>query len=107
MTRHAAFAFARTLDVLAAAAVLLATAPILAFVSLALWFESPTPVLVGRGRLRFRTVRVDETGRAVGRTEFGAWLWVTRLDELPQFISLLKGDLSLFGAGAPALSLEA
>ncbi|MEQ9641958.1 MAG: sugar transferase [Alphaproteobacteria bacterium] len=107
MPRHAAFAFARALDLLIAGAILVATAPVLALTALALWFEGPGPILVGGGRLRFRTMWMDENGRAVGRGELGQWLWVTRVEELPQFISLLKGDVSLFGAGAPALSLEA
>lgn len=102
MPRHAANAFARALDLMTAATVLLATAPVMAVIAVTLWFDGGGPVLIGADRLRFRTERTDAE-----RDAFGRFLWLTRLDELPQFVSLLKGDVSLFGADAPALSLGA
>jgi lipopolysaccharide/colanic/teichoic acid biosynthesis glycosyltransferase len=107
MPKQSAAALARTLDLLAALGVLTATAPLFAGITLALWMESPGPILVGVGRLRFRTVRMSRDGRVNGRSELGRQLYLARLDELPQFISLLKGDVTLFGNTAPALSLGA
>lgn len=107
MPKQSAAALARSLDLLVALAVLTATAPVWLGIALALWLEGPGPLLVGGGRLRFRTVRLDATGRVIGRGELGHYLYIARLDELPQFLSLLKGDLTLFGADAPALSLGA
>ena len=105
--QSSAAALTRTLDVLVAVSVLAAAAPLIGLIALALWMEGPGPVLVGVDRLRFRTVRMSRDGRVNGRSDLGRWLYMARLDDLPQFISLLKGDVSLFSAGAPALSLGA
>ena len=105
----------RVFDVLGAAAALLLLAPLLAAVALWIRVDSPGPVLfrqarVGRGgRLfrihKFRTMVVDAPARGpavtVGDdpriTASGRWLRHYRIDELPQFIDVLKGDMSLVG----------
>lgn len=105
----------RLLDVLLAAAGLLLTAPLLLFLALAVRCDSPGPVLfrqerVGRGGrpfriLKFRTMVADAPARGpaltAGRdpriTRTGAWLRRYKLDELPQLLNVLAGDMSFVG----------
>ena len=105
----------RTFDLVVALPALLLLAPLL--LALAAWIrlDSPGPVFfrqerVGRfGRRfrihKFRTMVVDAPQRGpaltVGAdpriTRAGAWLRRTRLDELPQLLDVLAGDMSLVG----------
>lgn len=105
----------RLFDLLGSAAALLLLAPLM--LALALWIrlDSPGPVFyrqlrVGRhGRAfrihKFRTMRVDAdrqgplltVGEDARITRAGRALRHWRLDELPQFIDVLSGDMSLVG----------
>lgn len=105
----------RLFDLLGSAAALLLLAPLM--LALALWIrlDSPGPVFyrqlrVGRhGRAfrihKFRTMRVDAdrqgplltVGEDARITRAGRVLRHWRLDELPQFIDVLSGDMSLVG----------
>jgi len=88
--------------------------PLMVAVALAVRIDSPGPALfvqerVGFGGrrfrlLKFRSMRVDGTERSVwvdGNadriTRVGAWLRKFRLDELPQFINVLRGDMNIVG----------
>jgi exopolysaccharide biosynthesis polyprenyl glycosylphosphotransferase len=104
----------RVLSVLVAVTALTAGAPLIALIALLIKLETPGPVFfvqerVGlRGRafrlIKFRTMRVapppletivrDNLSRV---TRVGAVLRRYRLDEIPQFINILRGDMSLVG----------
>ena len=96
--------------------VLILIAPLMAIIAAGVKLSSPGPVFYRQERLswnnrpfqmlKFRTMPVDsEDGsgpvwarRGDGRaTTFGAFLRRTSLDELPQFINVLKGDMSIVG----------
>jgi lipopolysaccharide/colanic/teichoic acid biosynthesis glycosyltransferase len=103
----------RALDVLLAALGLVLLAPLFAFIALRIKRDAPGPVFfrqerVGRGgRLfrihKFRTMRVTDGGPQITAagdariTASGRWLRRSKLDELPQLIDVLKGDMSLVG----------
>lgn len=105
----------RLFDVIVAAGALLLLAPLLLGVALAVRLDSPGPVFfrqerVGRGGVlfrihKFRTMRVDApalgpqvtVGLDPRITRVGHWLRSRRIDELPQFIDVLLGRMSLVG----------
>jgi lipopolysaccharide/colanic/teichoic acid biosynthesis glycosyltransferase len=106
----------RFIDIAGAGALLIALAPVMASVAVAIKATSPGPVFYSQARLtqggrtftlwKFRSMRVDaedNTGatlamRADSRvTPIGGFLRRTRLDELPQLINVLIGDMSLIG----------
>ncbi|WP_052007136.1 undecaprenyl-phosphate glucose phosphotransferase [Burkholderia paludis] len=103
-------------DRLFAAAALLGTAPLLLAIAAAVRLSSPGPVLFRQRRkgadgktftiYKFRTMRVHAaTAGSVQQatrddprvTRVGAFLRRTSLDELPQFINVLRGDMSVVG----------
>jgi lipopolysaccharide/colanic/teichoic acid biosynthesis glycosyltransferase len=99
-------------DLLIAGVVLVFTMPLMAAVALALRLEASGPIICREERsglggrrvltLKFRT-RVDQRTRARGPgysrlTGIGWFLWYTRIDELPQMINVLRGELSVLGA---------
>lgn len=109
-------ALKRTFDILISAIVLLLISPLLGLIALAIRRDSPGPALyrgerVGQGGkifkiLKFRTMYENPasyTGPRVTAhddpriTPFGRWLRDTKLNELPQFWNVLKGEMSLVG----------
>ncbi|HLU37701.1 MAG TPA: sugar transferase [Thermomicrobiales bacterium] len=114
----------RTIDILVASVALLLIAPLLLVVAMAIRIDSPGPALyrqkrVGRGGkvftiLKFRTMRYEPAGRLQMMkaedgtmthkirndpriTRVGAWLRRTSIDELPQLLNILIGQMSLIG----------
>ncbi|GIX18211.1 MAG: sugar transferase [Rhodothalassiaceae bacterium] len=105
----------RGFDVAVAAGLLVLTLPLQAVIALAVALTSPGPVLyaqerVGRGGrifrlLKFRTMVADaerEGARWAAEndprvTPVGRILRKTRLDELPQLVNVLKGEMSVVG----------
>lgn len=106
MPRQSDFAFARAIDVMVALAMLSTTAPLLLTVALAIRLDGAGPLFASATPLRFRTHRIGRNGAVLERGWLGQVLWMTRIDELPQFVSLLRGDVSLFGEHALELGLN-
>jgi exopolysaccharide biosynthesis polyprenyl glycosylphosphotransferase len=116
------FTVKHVLDRVFALLALIALAPVLLVIALAVRVSSPGPVIfrqrrVGRdGRtfelLKFRTMVKRGVGEDFGlldgvapggierddrRTRLGRWLRSTSLDECPQFFNVLRGEMSLVG----------
>ena len=105
----------RLFDVTGALVGIVIAGPIMLLTALAIWLESRGPVLycqerVGEnGRLftlcKFRSMRIDaEQGTPIWArdhddraTHVGRFIRLTRLDELPQFWNVLRGEMSFVG----------
>ena len=103
----------RLLDVAAALAGLIVGSPLLLLCAIAIKASSPGPVIfaqerVGRGERRFtcyklRTMYVATPHKAshevsaAAVTPVGAFLRKVKLDELPQLVNVLRGEMSLVG----------
>jgi lipopolysaccharide/colanic/teichoic acid biosynthesis glycosyltransferase len=105
----------RSFDILVAATSLLILSPLLLIVALLVRTTSPGPVFfrqerIGRGFRPFRIYKfrsmVQDAPRQGSQVTFGAdpritrvgrFLRATKIDELPQLINVLVGDMSLVG----------
>lgn len=108
-------ALKRILDIVGASAIAILCSPIWLAALILIKLDSPGPVLFLHERVgkkgkkfklfKFRSMRVDVDPYAVTPknqedpriTKFGKFLRRTSVDELPQIINVLKGDMSLVG----------
>lgn len=112
--------FKRLFDIIISMIGLISTSPILLITSIAIKLESPGPIIFKQERLglngkvfkiyKFRSMCVDaEKGGVYEKkgdprvTKVGKFIRKTSIDELPQFVNILKGEMSLIGP-RPALT---
>ena len=106
----------RVFDIVSSFVLLVIASPVMLVTALAIRLESPGPIIyrqerVGLGGrsfmcLKFRSMRTDAEHDGVARwatkndsrvTRVGGFIRKMRIDELPQLISVLRGEMSLVG----------
>jgi sugar transferase (PEP-CTERM system associated) len=106
----------RAFDMCVSGATLIVTLPVMLLAALAIGYESGRPILYRQTRvgesgkafeiLKFRSMRIDAEKDGVARwaqknddriTRVGKLIRLTRIDELPQLLNVLRGDMSFVG----------
>lgn len=116
--RHTEYALKRPLEVVLSLVGLLCSLPLWPVIALLIWLDDRGPlfvhqVRVGRGGrpfglIKFRTMRIASSGDIPkqatandGRiTRIGLFLRATALDEVPQLLNILRGEMSFVGPRA-------
>lgn len=116
----------RSLDLVVAVVALVVLMPLLLGVAIAIRFEGPGPIFfhqlrVGQGNrqfriFKFRSMRLESSDIAGNRstsreddriTRVGRLIRRTSIDELPQLINVIRGDMSMVGPRPHALGSTA
>jgi len=112
----------RVSDIVLASAILALISPFMLAIAIGVKVSSPGPVLFKQRRYgldgreivvyKFRTMRVLEDGNVIRQatrddprvTRFGVFLRACSLDELPQFVNVLQGRMSVVGPRPHAIA---
>ncbi len=112
----------RLVDIVVASFALLLLSPLMVLIAIGVKLSSPGPILFTQRRYglngqeitvyKFRTMKVMEDGEVIRQaqrndprvTKLGAFLRRTSLDELPQFINVLQGRMSIVGPRPHAIA---
>jgi undecaprenyl-phosphate galactose phosphotransferase/putative colanic acid biosynthesis UDP-glucose lipid carrier transferase len=112
----------RVVDIFVATLALMFFLPVMALTAIAIKLDGPGPVIFRQHRkgfngrqfimLKFRTMTVQENGPVVSQathddprvTAIGRLLRSASIDELPQLLNVLKGEMSLIGPRPHALA---
>lgn len=109
-------ALKRGLDIGASLSMLIFFLPVIACTAVAIWLESPGPVILRQTRvgakgkpfvlLKFRSMKVSAETDGNPKwaqendsriTKVGAFIRKYRIDEIPQFLNVLQGSMSIVG----------
>lgn len=124
-TDHGKAFVKRAQDLVIGTAALLVAAPIMAMIALAIRLDSPGPILFRQRRhgfnneeivvWKFRSMRIEASDATASRqvsadddrvTRVGRIIRRTSLDELPQIMNVLKGEMSLVGPRPHAIGMK-
>jgi Undecaprenyl-phosphate glucose phosphotransferase len=112
----------RLVDIVVASVALLVSVPVMLLTAIAIKLDGPGPIIFRQLRkgfngqhfvmLKFRTMTVQENGAEVAQatrndprvTGIGKLLRASSIDELPQLINVLSGEMSLIGPRPHALA---
>ncbi len=113
MSKKVQYFLKRAFDIIAALGGLIVFSPVMIVVAIMVRIKLGSPILFTQDRvgknnkifkmMKFRTMKdgVDKNGNLLPDSErltsFGKMLRSTSLDELPELINILKGDMSLIG----------
>ena len=117
--------YKRFLDIVLCVLALIVLAPVLVLISLGILIQDRGPVFFRQNRTgldgkifriwKFRTMKVQPATASFQQingkndprvTSFGRWLRALSLDELPQLLNILKGDMSLVGPRPHPIDLD-